>query len=733
MLIILYGCLDKVGKASRQFFTDKGYELVEKYNYAPNEIAIKARHKPRNLVSKEEFYEKTDSLFRYELSGLFCGFNQTQILDAVTSDTKKLLTLTTTDVSFLRSIKNVYGDAIKLIYCYIDKNILKEIVHQLSDLNPGEKEYRLEIGTEVRNQYVKNSDIFDNVVIFSGENSEFNLNSLILQYDNILKSIDDAYVNQPNQHDVFLSYAHKDIDIVKTIRKQLIDSGLDVVDDSDMPFGVDVAEYNKKAIASSKIIVPIITNNTIESDFAEKEIEAALNIAEESATVVIPLFLEHGLDYRDSCAISQLSVMPGPGFDTDVSPEEVGKGLAERIQFLFSGLKYLEWYSEQVNNYLFVKEFKHALEIQKKHLELCIDLSNASQGKYASMEVIFCSKIKLTSILIDMKNWSDALNETIDAIQMLDDDSSQGVYNTLKDQFAICCVGCAYDEDKVQSIINEYINIYRYDEAYLGRIMHYFNYDLCKELMEEFKYRNRRKESTAIQEDTPTDGEIVKIAQYGEAAMEVFSGLINAELTEQIRGNLIEGYQRVLNYCMQLGLSEDISAECIRKIAELKETNTIKTKGSSKIAGALKVYLGQAAPGSGNYDVFVSFKSVDEALARKIYDFLKQNGKEVFFSRESLPQLGQSEYEDAIYEALEHSKHFVLVGSNPEYFKTDWVSREWKYYNNKNRESEKPGNLIIILPSEYVDEKDMLPPQLRYNVEKVRMVEFKERLLSYLR
>lgn len=733
MLIILYGCLDKVGKASRQFFSDKGYELVEKYNYAPKEIAIKARHKPRKLVSKEEFYEKTDSLFRYELNGLFCGFNQAQILDAVTNDTKKLLTLSPTDVGFLRSIKNVYGDAIKLIYCYIDKNTLQEMVRQLPDLNPGEEEYRLEIGRDVRNQYVLNSDIFDNVIIYSGENSEFNLNSLILQFDNILKSIDAADVDQLDQHDVFLSYSHKDIDMVKTIRKQLIDSGLDVVDDSDMPFGVDASEYNKKTIASSKIIVPIITKNTVESDFAEREIETALNIAEDSATVIIPLFLEHGLDYRNSYAISQLSVMPGPGFDTEVASEEVGNGLAERIQFLFSGLKYLEWYSEQVNNYLFIKEFEKALEIQKKHLELCVDLSNASQGKYASMEVIFGSKIKLASILMDMKNWSDALNETIDAIQMLDDDSNQRIYETLRDQFSICCVGCGYDEDTVQNIIDEYINKYQFDEAYFGKIIHDFNYSLCKELMEEFKYRNKRKEFTSIQENTPNDGEIVKIAQYGEAAMKVFNGLINAELTEQTRGSMIEGYQRVLNYCMQLGLSEDISVECIRKIAELKETSVIKTKDHSKIAGALKVYLGQAAPGSGNYDVFVSFKSVDEALARKVYDFLKQNGKEVFFSRESLPQLGESEYEDAIYEALDHSKHFVLVGTNPEYFKTDWVSREWKYYNNKNRDSETPGNLIVILPSEFFNEKDKMPPQLRYNVERMKVSEFKLRLLSYLR
>ena len=184
---------------------------------------------------------------------------------------------------------------------------------------------------------------------------------------------------------------------------------------------------------------------------------------------------------------------------------------------------------------------------------------------------------------------------------------------------------------------------------------------------------------------------------------------------------------------MQIGLSEQISSECIRRIAELKETETISSSENSLISSALKVFLGQAAPGSGNYDMFISFKSEDESLAQKVYDFLKQNGKEPFFSKESLPQLGESEYEDAIYNALDHSKHLILIASNPEYFKTDWVSREWKYFNNKNRKSDKKGNIVIILPGEYVTDAEKLPPQLRYDFEIVKISEFKDRILSYMR
>lgn len=37
---------------------------------------------------------------------------------------------------------------------------------------------------------------------------------------------------------------------------------------------------------------------------------------------------------------------------------------------------------------------------------------------------------------------------------------------------------------------------------------------------------------------------------------------------------------------------------------------------------ALKIYLGQALPMSGKYDVFLSYKSEDEVLAKKVHDYL---------------------------------------------------------------------------------------------------------------
>ena len=466
-----------------------------------------------------------------------------------------------------------------------------------------------------------------------------------------------------------------------------------------------------------------------------EEIEEALKIADDSAVVVIPVFLDLDINTEESDGIMQLSVMQGV-ICKDGDAHGGGERLSQVIKKLLTGLDHLEWYSEQVNNYVYIKEYGKALELQTAHRDLCVELSNSSNGKYVSMDAIINSEIKLISILIDMKSWKNALDEIIDALRMLDDDSDQRSYEALKEQFAICCIGCNYSEQEVASVIEENINKYKLGIEYFGELLDHFNYDLCDDLLNEYRFRRDKaeKEKTDCSSKENNDSEdAVIIAQHGEAAMRIFDGLISPELTEQTRGSIIEGYQRVLNYCMQLGLSEQISAECIRKIAELKEKEAIESSTDNAIAGALKVFLGQAAPGSGNYDVFISFKSEDEILARKVYDFLRQNGKEVFFSKETLTRLGESEYEDAIYNAIDHSKHLVLVGSNPEYFKTDWVSREWRRYNNKNRKNGNKGNLVIVLPGEFVTDTDRLPPALQYDFEIISVTDFRDRLLSYVR
>ena len=158
MLLILYGAIAEMGLKSRQHLMQSGFQLVEKYNYA---VAPKltTKYGTRNYVSEKEFYENTDSLFRYEVGGIKVGFNQKQISDAVCDKTNSLLTLSTKDISFLSEIKRVYGDKVCLIYAYIDDATLKSIIFSLDGITEDEAQVRLDTGRDVKQSYLQFKNI----------------------------------------------------------------------------------------------------------------------------------------------------------------------------------------------------------------------------------------------------------------------------------------------------------------------------------------------------------------------------------------------------------------------------------------------------------------------------------------------------------------------------------------------------------------------------------------------
>ena len=129
--------------------------------------------------------------------------------------------------------------------------------------------------------------------------------------------------------------------------------------------------------------------------------------------------------------------------------------------------------------------------------------------------------------------------------------------------------------------------------------------------------------------------------------------------------------------------------------------------------------------------VFISANSRDYESAREVYDLLTEQGVEAFFSPESLPDLGVSDYRKAIDNALDASEHMVVVTSSVERVTSRWVEAEWGWFINEKRSGRKDGNLITVL----VGDADIgdLPPSLRY----FEVVPFEkshlERLIRYVR
>lgn len=465
-----------------------------------------------------------------------------------------------------------------------------------------------------------------------------------------------------------------------------------------------------------------------------EETQFALESAEKNGTLILPVFdsdvnldkapsIKHRLELL-SCVIIEDSAV------TDASEK-----LAEKIHKLLSAEANLKTYSKQVENYLCLKMYDQAKSWQEAHLKLCDEVYSLSNGSFLDFEACLLSRIKLISILLDMQLFDDALDWTIEALNQLDDGDT---YDVLIDQFGICCASLGMNVDSVRDLaLQRLCEFTMFNPHYVGddRMQEYMRSHF-ENLIDRFNNAvctMDRGNTSSAENDYHQNREETKIAQYGELAIALFEDIIQDNSKSLSRYDLILGYERILNYCKHIGLKGDVADKCISRIAELNSFEESASLGESSVASeALKIYLGQALPRSGEYDVFISYKSEDEVLAKKVYDYLTQSGKEVFFAKETLPQLGDSEYRTAIFDAIERSKHMVVVSSQPDYLKTKWVKKEWDTFDNEVTDGRKDGTLILVLADDIVANKWNLPIELRAK-EIVKMSEFRNRLLSYLR
>lgn len=260
-------------------------------------------------------------------------------------------------------------------------------------------------------------------------------------------------------------------------------------------------------------------------------------------------------------------------------------------------------------------------------------------------------------------------------------------------------------------------------------------YHLSKNEPALMRLENISKSKEVIKPKEGNQELLYKIANYCDASIDLFYELLKDKQSPEGLNCLKTSYSRLLNYCKTIGGMEDVISSALSK---MKETETEFSKGivstdetNIDIVKPYRTYLGLEFPESDNYDVFISYKSEDEMLARRVYDYLLSEGKHVFFACEVLPDMGKTEYRDAIMDALDHSQHFVLVTSKLDYITSNWVKEEWAFYVSKLIEDNHKGNLAIIIHDDFKVDKNQLPPNLRYK-QRLLMSNFKESLLKYL-
>ena len=228
MLYIIYGLTASVTKRSWECFEEMGIEKINKITYKTEGLVITPSVGKLNLASSEEEVRACD--YVYEGNGRVVGFTSAQIEKAVSGQTDAVLTFSSGDVSFLREIKNAYGKYVTIIYVYIDDAVLGEMTDAL-DVSEEQKAARLQMGATVKKCYFEERDLFDEVLVYGGERSIFNLESIKEQYVHIMnkhKAPEKDKVEFPylgNKPYVFVSYARSDTERVLPYLQKMRQNG----------------------------------------------------------------------------------------------------------------------------------------------------------------------------------------------------------------------------------------------------------------------------------------------------------------------------------------------------------------------------------------------------------------------------------------------------------------------------------------------------------------------------
>jgi hypothetical protein len=127
---------------------------------------------------------------------------------------------------------------------------------------------------------------------------------------------------------------------------------------------------------------------------------------------------------------------------------------------------------------------------------------------------------------------------------------------------------------------------------------------------------------------------------------------------------------------------------------------------------------GDMEPPKGGFDIFISFRDPDLAIALGLAEHLEGRGFNVFMAHKTLKQLGVTDYRRAISEALDQSAALVVVGTRPDYFTSEWVGYEWRSFLNETHSPNKNyGRVFSFTSGVGVDE-------LPYDLRQVQTVKY---------
>lgn len=580
---------------------------------------------------------------------------------------------------------------------------------------------------------------------------------------------------------ILILCSHNDAPRIQRLMDKLKELGIhaELPKNSLVP-GKRYAEQIASLITNTKIIVFFISEHSINSEHLTKEIVFAYECAKTRDKKIIPIVEWKNITLKNTPLVfllsSQQIIYPEDGLHSSQDYNDVAAKIyelclnSEKKEILYekitnlSRIKYTPGVSSNLSDLILllcceIEQDRNAQSRRSSYKELlrCMDqLQFCGESGYSSEDLKLARKRlnainKVDELLknndfhtLDLFLISFALKMIyldfdirVDVIDTLSHGDSHGIQTEtfqekyLSRQYFYLKI---YNSQMIaENITNDYHGQYAEDE--IPVILQAKEFLIAKESRDI-----KTRKNAAKKEIGDTENQLYAIADYMRQSNKLFEMVGSNSLASDFLKCLKTSYERLRKYSEVVDCLE-ICAECIERIAEINQQleQFNDTNSDNGIAeSGLKALLGFSLPGVDDFDVFLSYKHEDSDIARSIYHFLKSNIMNPFFDSISLPELSKSEYEDAIMNAIEHSKHFIVIISNLDYLDSYWVELEMKTFRHEIVEGrKKDANFIIIVTNDVFQKiimtnKQCLPIKYR-SYEIMRVDDYKNSIINYLR
>ncbi len=483
------------------------------------------------------------------------------------------------------------------------------------------------------------------------------------------------------KYDVFFSYSHKDEKLVRSLTEKMRDREITYFFASEsLAPGFTYTNQITEAIKSSYGFLMLVTESYLQSLWTEKEATYALDLAKKSGLRILPIV---------------------------TAPEK----LSSKWKNLIGDTQYITGSFEEASD-----KAVAVLAEEKKEQK----------------------KAEILNRAYESWNYGDFYTAELDIAELLKDPVYQNDPEVNYQLAVLWEDERLYDSSGIGAIDTELvIDCYK-------KVLQFSDPQKHKAIIENAKLAIKRLEKEAAIKKTETPSvdkdEVFALAVLSARmdAAQRFEDFMGSTASAAELNCLLTDYRQIVNFCTffhrETGELADREKQCKDKISLIKEKleNEDHEPGrDTRILQAYRGYLGIGRPQAPMYDVFISCKSKDQKYAQCVYDFLLLKGKRPFFSKETISAQGNSEYHDAIMEALDHSKHFILVSSRLDYVNSTWVKHEWSTYVGEAIEGRKNGNMILVFHEDFHFKKTELPIDIRRK-EILSLSSFRDRLMDYL-